>query len=118
MPTRISTGWNKVRPNVSHNNTKQAPPKAEAGITRRWSGPTKRRTMCGTTRPTKPILPPTHTEIAVIIADNSKKIIRYRLVFIPTALASTSPITKIFKCLLNAIIIAVPTAMAGNAMAT
>ena len=44
---------------------KAAPKSADAGSTRRWSGPTSRRTRCGTTMPMNPTGPPTETAAPV-----------------------------------------------------
>ena len=60
-PTGSSRGSKSVRARRSHSMRKIAPPNALAGSSRRWFGPVMRRTICGVTRPTKPIVPPTDT---------------------------------------------------------
>ncbi len=44
---------------------RKAPAKAESGIRKRWSSPTKPRAICGATRPMKPIVPVKATAEAV-----------------------------------------------------
>ena len=57
MPTGISVGAIIVRANVSHKMRKLAPKNMEAGNKILRSGPTTRRTICGTMRPTNPMGP-------------------------------------------------------------
>jgi len=61
----IPRGMATSRVAKSHNRRKIAPPKAEASSRRRWDGPTSKRMMCGTIKPTNPIGPVTETMIAV-----------------------------------------------------
>ena len=57
MPTGISVGAIMVRANVSHITRKLAPKKIDAGNKILRSGPTIKRTICGTIKPTNPIGP-------------------------------------------------------------
>ena len=57
IPTGISVGAIMIRANVSHNIRKLAPKNMDAGNKILRSGPTIKRTMCGTIRPTNPIGP-------------------------------------------------------------
>jgi len=51
---------------VSAHKSKIAPTIMETGISLRLSGPVTARVMCGTSRPTKPIIPETETQTAAI----------------------------------------------------
>ena len=72
-PIGSSTGFNSVRATRSASIKNTAPPNNDAGSKRLWSGPTIMRTMCGVTRPTKPIVPPmeTQTPISALTAMSS-----------------------------------------------
>src|SRR5690606_4158980 len=64
-PTGNCLGAITVREAVSASTSSVPPSNAAAGSSRRWSEPATSRTMCGTTRPTKPMLPPCMTATAV-----------------------------------------------------
>ena len=57
IPTGISVGAIMVRANVSQMIRKLAPKNIDAGNKILKSGPTIKRTMCGTMRPTNPMGP-------------------------------------------------------------
>ena len=65
-PTGISTGAMRVRLTESHKMRKLAPKNMEHGINKRKSGPTTRRTICGTINPTNPMGPLMATTVPVI----------------------------------------------------
>jgi len=64
-PTGSCSGAMTMRARVSASVSSAPPPRAQAGRMRRWSLPRTRRSMCGTTSPTKPMLPAVVTARAV-----------------------------------------------------
>jgi len=59
--------WGSIaRVTVSARSNRHAPARAAVGISRRWSGPVTKRTMWGTSSPTKPMIPETATQAAAI----------------------------------------------------
>src|SRR5690625_2527669 len=61
IPIGSSAGTMMVRDTRSASMSSSAPSSALAGSSTRWFGPNQRRIRCGTTRPTKPIMPETAT---------------------------------------------------------
>ena len=58
--------------------------------------------MCGTTRPTKPIMPATDTVAAARKADTAERHTRLRLTFTPRLLAISSPSCSVLALLMQA----------------
>ena len=73
---------------------KIAPPNALAGSSRRWFGPVMRRTMCGVTSPTKPIVPPTDTHTPMSADTAIITVSLTRRTFTPMCRALSSPTAK------------------------
>ncbi len=76
---------------VSAQSSKMAPEKKQAGISTRLSGPTMNRRRCGIIRPTKPIIPETETQIAVISEAAIRRILRVLSVSTPKVSAVRDP---------------------------
>src|SRR5690606_9063595 len=83
MPASISPGDPTRRPIVSAMQSKAAPPSADSGRIARWSGPTTRRTACGTIRPTNAIGPATAVTEAHRITPAAAAIARVVPTFTP-----------------------------------
>lgn len=84
---------------VSANNNKIAPASMDSGISFRLSGPVINLTMCGTKRPTKPMIPETDTQIAAIMDPVTK---RMNVIFFrstPRLVADLGPSEIRFKSL-------------------
>ena len=92
-----SSGLSSVRATRSDSIRKIAPPNAQAGSSRLWFGPVSSRTICGVTRPTKPIDPPmdTHTPISADTHTSSRSFTRRT--FTPMKRALSSPTAKAFS---------------------
>ena len=87
MPTGSCMGATTVRARVSASTSRLAPARMEAGISRRRLGPHTRRQACGTIRPTKPMLPPWLTAVAVRLAASSSSRRRRRASGTPSVAA-------------------------------
>src|SRR5439155_12347417 len=75
--------------------TRKAPPAtSERGITARLEVPTRRRTVCGTMMPTKPMRPLTDTAAAVASEAATTTVIRMRSTGRPRLAASSSPTAR------------------------
>lgn len=57
--------WLRLTAAMSAAKSRQVPVRAEAGSGKRWSSPMIRRTICGQTSPTKPMMPRKETMTAV-----------------------------------------------------
>ena len=79
-----------VRASVSATTRKPLPSSSEAGSSRENAGPTIIRAMCGTTRPTQPMMPATDTAAAVASVAAATSITRSRQTLTPSASASSS----------------------------
>src|SRR5262245_55616003 len=90
-PTGSSRPPSTVRASVSHSTRKAAPASALAGTSSRWSGPSTRRSACGTTSPTKPTSPATDTAAptSTELASSSQR--RTRSASMPSSVALSSP---------------------------
>ena len=71
-----------------------APPSKAIGTSLMWLGPTSRRTMCGTTRPTKPMMPLTETATAVSTAAVTSSTRLARSTSTPSSRARFSPCSR------------------------
>ena len=74
-----------------------APVSAEAGSSRRWSGPNTSRAACGTIRPTKPIGPVTETTAAVSREASRRPMPRAVSTDTPSERAASSPAESRFR---------------------
>jgi hypothetical protein len=91
---KIPTGISKsviVRDKVSTTRRKEPPNANETGMALVLSGPTMIRTMCGTARPTMPIIPETATEAEAMSVAGMRSNNFSRLGSRPTTLVSSSP---------------------------
>lgn len=82
---------------VSQTIKKIPPINADSGRRNLWSGPTIRREAWGIIKPTHPIIPATETDRDVMNVAMVIRMIFSLSVFIPNALASSSPIDIIFN---------------------
>jgi len=82
---------------VSALKSRVAPTRAEAGSNLRLSGPTKKRIKWGIIRPTKPMMPETETQTAVIREAVTRSITLTLFVSIPREPAERSPNDIIFR---------------------
>src|SRR6516165_2529555 len=89
IPSGISIAAT-VRASVSITSRKPPPINAAAGTSRAKSGPTRERAMCGTTRPTQPIMPAVATLADVTKVAAATMATRSGPVGRPSALASSS----------------------------
>ena len=93
-PVRMLTGISatvNVRVAVSTSSMKMPPMRPAVGISFVLFGPTHIRAKCGMTRPTQPMVPEMHTELAVIRVAQAMAIFRMTLILAPRLLASVSP---------------------------
>src|SRR5690606_5114320 len=90
-PMGISDGGFSVREAVSAAISSTEPAIADSGSSARCPGPVRIRTMCGTTRPTKPIVPAKATAAPVSSAVATTITARLRLTFRPRCCACRSP---------------------------
>jgi len=82
---------------VSAPRSSPAPARLEAGINFLLSAPVKKRIRCGTIRPTKPIMPDTDTQTAVMKDAVTRRIILTLPAEMPNELADRSPRDMIFR---------------------
>lgn len=82
-PMESSTGLSSVRAIKSASSKKIAPENIDAGSSRLWFGPAIIRAICGTTSPTKPMLPPMETHTPIITDTVIKITSLTRLTFTP-----------------------------------
>ena len=97
IPDSNSPGLPKIRPIVSANRSKAAPPTADSGRIFFISGPITRRNRCGTIRPTKLIGPAS----AVVDAHKSTPAREANALvsgtFKPSPVAASSPSANVFS---------------------
>ena len=67
-PTGSSVGAMTTLERVSATSSNMAPARADAGSKCLWSGPINMRTICGTTNPTKAIVPTMATDVPTPMA--------------------------------------------------
>ena len=82
---------------VSADISRIAPPKKQAGIRMRLSGPRSRRRKWGTISPTNPMIPDTDTQIAVISEAQTSNIFLVFPVSIPSDAAVLAPSAMMFR---------------------
>ena len=77
---------------TSSTSSKNEPPiSMDAGMSARWSAPTKKRARCGTIRPTQPTMPATATDADVSSVANAMTKSRVARTSMPSDCASSSP---------------------------
>eukprot|EP00828_Plagiopyla_frontata_P019492 TRINITY_DN2492_c0_g1_i1.p1 TRINITY_DN2492_c0_g1~~TRINITY_DN2492_c0_g1_i1.p1 ORF type:complete len:986 (-),score=367.62 TRINITY_DN2492_c0_g1_i1:246-3203(-) len=89
--TGRTCGARMSRATVSDTSRSRPPQKMEAGSRQRWSEPMMRRTMCGTTSPTKPMMPRNAMMKAVSMEESSMPTMRTRSTRTPRPRAVSSP---------------------------
>ena len=97
MPTGISVAPPMDLAMLSHIIRYIEPNRADAGISRRWSGPMMSRVMCGIIKPTKPIRPLMETAAAVMTEPSARRIFFVLSVFTPKCCAVSSPREIMFR---------------------
>lgn len=110
MPTGSSKGANSTRASMSQTSTKEPPSKAAAGRSQRLSLPTSRRTIWGTSSPTKPSSPEKLTAAPASRAAARIAINRTRPTCSPRLAALSSPSWSTFSSTERNRARAVPTA--------
>ena len=94
MPTGNTMGERIVLARISDVSKNTPPNKAEAGIRNRSSLPVRRRTIWGTTSPTKAIIPKNETDTAVVSEAINIILILSFSTFTPKLLAVSSPLFR------------------------
>ena len=64
LPPDVQASIKAARKKAEKAEAKMAPASSDTGISRRLSGPVNSRIMCGTSSPTKPMMPETDTQTA------------------------------------------------------
>ncbi|CAM5298270.1 hypothetical protein SNARM312S_07131 [Streptomyces narbonensis] len=90
-PTGTSRGAKAIRASASVQTRNTAPASAAQGSSTRWSGPTRKRTPCGTISPTKPMAPTVATATAVSAAVTTRSSVRVCRTPIPREAAVSVP---------------------------
>ena len=98
-PMGSSMGLSSVRAARSASSRNTAPENIEAGSSFLWFGPATMRAMCGITRPTKPIVPPTDTHTPMSTETATRMTSLTRLTSTPTYRALSSPMAKALSSL-------------------
>src|SRR5438552_5131767 len=90
-PTGSSAGAAAVRASVSARASRLPPRQAESGSSAPWRWMPESRSRCGTTRPTKPIEPPSRTAATVASVAHPKAMVCSRATTTPSERALSSP---------------------------
>ena len=117
-PMGTSPGAITVRATRSATTRKAPPATSERGITARLEVPTRRRTVCGTMMPTKPMRPLTDTAAAVASEAATTTVIRMRSTGRPRLAASSSPTARTSRARRCSISAIVATTAQGNISST